>query len=264
MLSFPWLKLLPSALRSSNTQRPHRKSKRAATVERLEGRLALAADFWTNGAGTGIWSDGANWSSGSAPTGTDVATFDSAHSTASVTIDNAAVINTAGISIASTYTGTIDDSVNSVTMTLGTAGFVQAGGTFKAPNSNPGLDVAGNLTETGGTFTAASNTSVTVDGSGTQQLTSNTQNFGTIFVNSGSNLKLMDHLSVANLHTSAGSNVDDGNLAGTDTLAVTGAAEFDGTVGGSAALDSILVSQGTLIAANITTTASQTYDGAVT
>ena len=70
---------------------------------------ALTSNFWTNTGGNNLWSNASNWSLGHIPNSTtETATFDSAHSTANVTIN--ASQDVFGVSIASSYTGTITQS----------------------------------------------------------------------------------------------------------------------------------------------------------
>ena len=146
-------------------------------------KLTMAATAtWTNGGGDGLWSTCTNWSGGTGTGGcpgtADIATFNST-STANVAID--AAVSVAGISIASTYSGIITQNTG-ITVTIGSSGFSQAGGTFNGGNSNidindgafslsggaftstsATLSVERNFTITSGTFTANSGT-VTFDG----------------------------------------------------------------------------------------------------
>src|SRR3989338_10939407 len=100
-------------------------------------KLTMAATAtWTNGGGDGLWSTCTNWSGGTGTGGcpgtADIATFNST-STANAAID--AAVSVAGISIASTYSGIITQNTG-ITVTIGSSGFSQAGGTFNGGNSN--------------------------------------------------------------------------------------------------------------------------------
>lgn len=123
---------------------------------------------WTNGNGDNLWSTAGNWQGGVVPGTSDTVVFNSS-AVGNVTIDTD--ISVKGINIASGYTGTITQSA-SYTVTLGTEGYVQAGGTFSAGSG--GITDSGNWSATGGTFTA--NTS-TVTFSGTSQLISGSTTF---------------------------------------------------------------------------------------
>ena len=120
-------------------------------------KLSLAATAtWTNTGGDGLWSTCANWSGGTGtggcPGSSDIATFNNT-STANIAIDTTASV--AGVSIASTYSGIITQNTG-VTVTIGSSGFTQAGGTFTGGNST--IDISGVFNLSSGTFTAPSNT----------------------------------------------------------------------------------------------------------
>ena len=94
--------------------------------------IFTAARFWVGGAGN--WNDTANWSTtsggtggASIPTSSELAIFDS-NSGMGVTAIDAAGGNVSGVSILSGYGGVIDQGANS--LTVGSSGFVMAGGTF--------------------------------------------------------------------------------------------------------------------------------------
>ncbi len=106
---------------------------------------------WTNGNGTGIWSDGLNWSTGLIPTPADNVIFDGT-STANCTIDMQADCN--DLSVNAGYTGIIDANGNAVIVAND---YSQAAGTVDA--SNGSFQVTNNTTLSGGTFDVnASNT----------------------------------------------------------------------------------------------------------
>lgn len=109
---------------------------------------------WTNGAGTGLWNNSANWSGcASAVPGVstgvnDTAVFN-ATSTANVSIN--AVLSLAAFQMNAGYTGTVTQA-----NTLTTSAFTQASGTFVGANFI--VDVNGAFSLTGGSFTAPSTT----------------------------------------------------------------------------------------------------------
>lgn len=117
-----------------------------------EQNLFGANITWTNGNGTGIWSDAANWSGGKPGTG-DKAIFDGT-STANCTIDEN--VNVKGIDINSGYTGTITQS-GSFTITIGSDDYNQADGTFLGGSGDINLN-SGTFTISNGTFQSTSGT----------------------------------------------------------------------------------------------------------
>src|SRR3954469_25282080 len=56
-------------------QRATRSALGALAITWAAASVVAAADTWTNTAGTGFWSTGANWADGTAPTGADDVTF---------------------------------------------------------------------------------------------------------------------------------------------------------------------------------------------
>ncbi len=113
----------------------------------------LASDAvvtWDGGGSTNNWSEAANWTNDTAPTSSDIATFDST-STKDVTIN--ANINVAGIDINSGYTGTITQDT-SYTITIGTSGWDQADGTFTGGSG--AITISTTFALTLGTFTSTS------------------------------------------------------------------------------------------------------------
>ena len=120
---------------------------------------------WTNGNGTGIWSDALNWSTSVAPTSADDVIFDGT-STANCTIDQDIQIN--NLTIAAAYTGIIDGTTGQSRI-IQTNNFSQAGGTFISPDDT--YNITGNMTLTGGTF-------------------NNNGGMVTVFINSGSTISI--------------------------------------------------------------------------
>ncbi|MDP9494427.1 MAG: hypothetical protein M3P87_04220, partial [Actinomycetota bacterium] len=106
-----------------------------------------ASITWVGLGSTNNWSEGANWSTGVAPSSIDIAIFN-ATSSKDATINTA--INVGGIQIDTGYTGTVTQA--SVTTTVGSSGFDQAGGTFVGSSS--AITVNGALILSGGSFTS--------------------------------------------------------------------------------------------------------------
>lgn len=124
-------------------------------------KLAFGAVVTWNGAGTtgtcgagheNDWSCGANWSTGSAPTSSDIATFNGT-STKDATVDATFAGSVAGVNIASGYTGIITQSRS---LTVGSSNFVQAAGTWNGGSQT--FDVNGSFTVSGGVHNATTGT----------------------------------------------------------------------------------------------------------
>lgn len=114
---------------------------------------AQAANItWDGGGVTNNWSEDANWSGDVEPGAGDVAIFNGT-STKNATIDATFTGSLAGVNITSAYTGTITQARS---LTVGTTGWVMAGGTFTG--SADTLDLNGVFTLSGGIFTAPTGT----------------------------------------------------------------------------------------------------------
>src|SRR3989344_4486557 len=120
--------------------------------------------------GTGDWNTAASWSAtsggaggASVPGSADLAIFE-ATSTASMSLD--AAVNVLGIQIDSGYTGTITQGA--VTISVGTSGWTQNGGTFSGSSSAITI-TNGNFYLNGGTFTNNSTLKFYNSGSATTQ-----------------------------------------------------------------------------------------------
>lgn len=131
----------------------------------LVPKASAATKCWTGQGSTNNWSDTGNWAGGVLPTTTDVATFHGASCTTgtpdkSVTIDqNVDLSGTGGgINIGSNYTGTITQGTG-FTISAGTNGWVQAGGSFSGGNAS--ITLTGSFTLSGGSFTSTSGTLTT-------------------------------------------------------------------------------------------------------
>jgi hypothetical protein len=110
---------------------------------------------WTGAAADGNWSTAGNWSGGAVPGATALPIFDNAYCGANCNVTLDTNINVKGMSLASGYSGTITQP-SGITMTLGTKGWKQYGGTFAGGNS--AITNTGTWTMSGGTFTSTSGT----------------------------------------------------------------------------------------------------------
>jgi len=108
---------------------------------------------WIGGTDTN-WNTAANWSGGQVPGSGQTVKFDNrCASNCNATIN--ANANVAGITLASTYTGTLTQGTGN-TITVGSSGWSQAGGTFSGGDS--AITINGSYTLSGGTFTSTSGT----------------------------------------------------------------------------------------------------------
>ncbi len=176
------------------------------------GAAEAATRTWDGGGGADTnWNTAANWSSNSIPGSSDTARFDNSSSnncTINVNID------VQGIDIRSTYTGTITQS-SGKTVTVGTADFSQAGGTFTGGDST--IDCNDRFTLSGGTFTATSGT-LFVDDNFTVSGGTFTHNSGTVTLDGGGATASIGSAILNHLTLVKGSN----DLAVTGTLDVNG------------------------------------------
>ena len=122
-----------------------------------------ATRTWTGLGANNNWNTAANWSGNAVPGVNDTAVFDGtsakpADINVNVNLGGAA----GGLIVAAAYTGSITQLPN-VTLSVGTLGFSQAGGTFSTGGSGA-VTVNGPLTLTGGTFTSAGTGAMTVNG----------------------------------------------------------------------------------------------------
>lgn len=122
--------------------------------------ISINPFIWTGGGGDANWNTAANWSGGAAPGSGNVAVFDntcSANCSPSINVN----INVSGVRVHTGYSGTITQGAG-FTITLGTKGWTQLGGTFSGGNSSISSTGAitlagGSFTSTSGNFTASSN-----------------------------------------------------------------------------------------------------------
>ncbi len=98
----------------------------------------------------GTWGTAANWSTGAVPVSTDDVMFTSSH-VANCTIGTA-INQVNSITIASGYTGVIDNTSASTITILGTAGFNQSGGSFYMADGQTTTMTTTSLTVSGGVF----------------------------------------------------------------------------------------------------------------
>ncbi|MBL8028433.1 MAG: hypothetical protein JNL74_18555, partial [Fibrobacteres bacterium] len=105
---------------------------------------------WVGRGTTQAWNEAANWEGGVAPGVNDTAFF-GVQSSKDCSINVA--ISVKGIKINSGYIGTVRQTAGNA-ITVGSGGYVQAGGTFIGSNAT--ITVSGNMTLSGGTFTSTS------------------------------------------------------------------------------------------------------------
>lgn len=111
---------------------------------------------WTGGASSNVWTTGGNWSGGSQPGPSDVAYFDNSCTTF-CSPQTPVGLNVEGIVMRSNFTGVITQPAGR-TITLGSRGFRQAGGTFTGSSSGDAITISGPFDVSGGTFTSTSGT----------------------------------------------------------------------------------------------------------
>ena len=141
-----------------------------------------ATRTWTGLGANNNWNTAANWSGLAVPGVNDTAVFDgtsakNANLNVNVNLGGA----TGGLTITAAYTGSITQLPN-VTLTVGTVGFSQDGGTFTGGGTGA-ITVNGPLTLTGGTFSGAGTGAMTVNGGFSQSGGSFTGGTGTRTVN---------------------------------------------------------------------------------
>jgi hypothetical protein len=125
-----------------------------ATESATSSEAFNATIVWDGGGVNALWSNGDNWVGNVAPGTNDVAAFDNTCvSNCSPTISASASVG--GVSIASTYAGTIAQDADTV-LTVGGSGFSIAGGTYNGSSSTTlsSLVLNGSFSQTGGVFSA--------------------------------------------------------------------------------------------------------------
>jgi len=274
-------------------------ARRALLFEPLEDRRLLADMLWI-ASSSGNWNVAANWidlSNGHArvPTSLDVAVFDTTRSYKSTSGSNSnatidATSNVAGMSVAN-YSGTITQNALR-NLTVGASGFSQAAGTFQAganldvngnftlsggsftaPGSGSSFTVAGNFSASGGAFTHNSGT-VTFDGSGTQMLDSGAASFNAVRHSGTGTLQLVaNDLTTAGTFTQTSTGTFDinGRACSLNTLTLTGGtiADTNATPGQITSSNAFDLQYGTVsaklaggVGLNKTTTSTVTLSGA--
>ncbi len=108
---------------------------------------SAATRTWDGGGATNNWSEAANWSSDTVPIAGDTAVFDGT-SIKDATVDVNVTISTLNINAG--YTGTVSQGASDFTMSI----FTQSDGNFTGGIGT--LDLNGDITLAGGTFTASS------------------------------------------------------------------------------------------------------------
>ncbi len=171
---------------------------------------------WTNGNGTGIWNDAANWSAG-IPGAADLAIFDGT-STANCLIDIS--IDVRGISMRTGYAGTVTQSLGN-TIIIRDLDFFIAEGRFVGGDSDIDM-VNGNFQIRGGEFISTSasllfDVNFVVRDSG-----SFVHNNGTVIFNDGvdRNINVIERDTFFNFIINPIGNNDDLVIAGGDTIVI--------------------------------------------
>lgn len=111
---------------------------------------------WTGGGGNANWSTAANWSGGAVPGTSNVAIFDGTCSS-NCSPNITANMSVGGVRVVSGYSGTITQNTG-VTLTVGSSGWVQAGGLFAGSASGDAITVNGSWALLGGNYTSTSGT----------------------------------------------------------------------------------------------------------
>ena len=191
-------------------------------------RPAHAATItWDGGGLTANWSEAANWSTNTVPTAADVAVFDATSAKPALVNVNASV---AGLQLTPTYAGALTQAA-ARTLTVGAAGYDQAGSTFVGGTA--AITVNGTYALTGGTFTSTSGI-LTVTGNLTHSGGTFLHGSGTLRL-SGSTAATVDvpvNAALNNL-TIAPGNLVSKTIAAGDTLSVAGTLTLtDGTLDG--------------------------------
>jgi hypothetical protein len=203
---------------------------------------------WDSGAGDGLWSSCTNWTTDTCPGASDIAQFDPGISDTSSIINALHAGSVAGINMMAGFTGTITQAR---TLTVGSSGFVMAGGTFTGATQT--IDINGPLTLTAGTFTSTSGT-LTLSGAMTVGA-SNTfaHNSGTFTFDGASdrNVDLDTTETFNNVTISTSAAADDIMILSGDTLVAIGTLTLTNGQLGS----------GTLEAQGATITKSSGWDG---
>lgn len=107
---------------------------------------------WTGGGGNALWSTGANWSGGVAPTVSNVALFNST-CVSNCSPQISAPVDVLGIRIENGYSGTITQASGQTLITRA-SGFVMKSGTFVGGTANIEVRSLGGFQLRGGTFTS--------------------------------------------------------------------------------------------------------------
>ena len=200
----------------------------------FDGTCPANEKFWDGGGGDNNWNTGGNWSGDTAPASTDVAVFDGLSAKAATINTN---ISVAGMEIRP-GTSTITQA-STRTVTVGTSGWTQSGGTFTGGDST--VDINGAYTLSGGSFTATSGNwthggTLTISG-------------GTFTHNSGTLITDQSTDQTINVGSASFNNVTITKLNG---IIITGTLDVNGNL---ALTQSLTINGGTItVAGNVTTT----------
>lgn len=188
---------------------------------------------WDGGGGDNDWSTCANWTSDACPTTNDDVVFDGT-STKNATLNVATTVR--NVNINAGYTGTITQNATAnLTLQNGT-NFTQAAGTFQGGAASLIMQT-GNITISGGTFTAPSTTSFFVNGGTGRTIDVNTtQTFESVSFTGGGSVTIAsgDTLIVTGTTTLSNSNgINTGTLDARGDVVISGST---GAVGSSGIL----------------------------
>ncbi len=148
-------------------------------IGRKEVAYAANTNTWTNGHGNNLWNDATNWSRGTVPGATDIATFSGSVGDCSINAN----ANVSGILIDASYTGNVTQATGK-TLTVGASGFTQQSGTFTAAAVGMTINGGGTFNLSNGTFNAPTGT-LNIGGANGSSTTLFTHSGGTFNANAG-------------------------------------------------------------------------------
>ncbi len=119
------------------------------------------ASTWTGKTGDGKFSTAGNWWGGAVPNSTKTAIFDSHFCSTHCDVTMDAAVSVQGLILTAAFPGTLTQSAG-VTVTIGSSGWSQAGGSFVGSSSGDAITMNGSVTLTGGSFKATSGTMTVV------------------------------------------------------------------------------------------------------
>jgi hypothetical protein len=192
--------------------------------------------IWTGGGANALWATAANWSGGAAPGSGNTAVFKGSTCSSNCSPTIGASINIKGIRMASDYTGTITQSAGK-TVTVGSIGWAQLGGTYVGSSSGDAITIGGNyILQSPGSFVATGTSLVFTNSYATPAITPGNVTYNNVtFSGTGMNFSLggatMNIGGTLSLGaTSAGGTFNSGTLAVGGNVTVTGTGGFTGSV----------------------------------